>query len=436
MNTLFYKAAVLIFGVIGACAISSPAMATCPVRTGSTHPAITVDDCRIQYQSNDASTEGYLSWDFPVASTTRDLQFEFSAQVSGPIYLTIWAIDQSGKARYGLGYRTVMVTDSGTHRLRVPVTDNIKAIRWAWSFDGAQSSTVSMLPVTEVQREPCTVVDTEYAAAVAHIKADELFPLSSDAPIGVLGQTLACGTDTIARRWAYSALKIDLRKADRHTYWFPTKLKLAADTLTLLAPNADANADVSSLCKQFGRASKREVLLVLPGTDNIPNYAKCASDLIKQGQRYPSAKWTIDLREGGGGNLYAMLEGIAAFLSDGVILRFTGLPGLPIERVWKSPTLWHIRGQEKTALFTLPALPAKVSAKKLTVLIGPGTASSSEAVAMILKAAGARLVGKPTMGLATVVEPLDLPEGLLGFSVAWMAYPDGSRPPNATIQPD
>lgn len=68
-----------------------------------------------------------------------------------------------------------------------------------------------MLPVVEVSRPPCTVVDAEYAAAMAMIKANVLFAGSPETSIGSLGQTLACGTDTMARRWAYSALSIDLK---------------------------------------------------------------------------------------------------------------------------------------------------------------------------------------------------------------------------------
>lgn len=115
-----------------------------------------------------------------------------------------------------------------------------------------------------------------------------------------------------------------------------------------------------------------------------------------------SAGWIVDLRGNSGGTMWPMLAGLRPLLGAGEIGGNVSAPGQPmrswrLERVMPQATTWP---------------QPDLSAAKVAVLIGPGTSSSGEAVAIAFNGrARTRSFGQPSDGRSTSNETIALPDG-------------------------
>ncbi len=112
-------------------------------------------------------------------------------------------------------------------------------------------------------------------------------------------------------------------------------------------------------------------------------------------------EWVIDLRYNGGGNMFPMAEGIAALLGDGPV---GGAAGLTPEE----NAVWRYEDADFYYDDYTVGLEEKCRAKgqpKIAVLTSLYTASSGEAIAVILKdRPDTRFFGEKTQGLVTVTD--------------------------------
>jgi carboxyl-terminal processing protease len=147
--------------------------------------------------------------------------------------------------------------------------------------------------------------------------------------------------------------------------------------------------------------------------------------------------WVIDLRGGGGGNMYPMLAGLSCFF-DGDVL------GYFLDRFGQR-TAWRVKknaagtevGQRWYPLASASgSCPSELPKQPLVVLIDGRTGSSSEAVAIsLLSMEQTKVYGQRTAGYATSNTPVPLLDGsILLNTVGYMldrrgkAFPKGIDP--------
>ncbi|NVK52189.1 MAG: S41 family peptidase [Flavobacteriaceae bacterium] len=131
-------------------------------------------------------------------------------------------------------------------------------------------------------------------------------------------------------------------------------------------------------------------------------------------------KWIIDLRYNGGGNMFPMIEGIATVVGDGFV---GGTKGLTDEEssVWKIKDGDFYYDEQTVALKNKCYLTKQ---PKVAVLLSPYTASSGEALAVILKnRPNTRFFGGKTMGLVTVTDWKQI-DSLTMMSISVSYYKD------------
>lgn len=115
----------------------------------------------------------------------------------------------------------------------------------------------------------------------------------------------------------------------------------------------------------------------------------------------------VDLRRTGGGNMWPSLTALRSLVHPDyfgtIVDRHDGL--IESYRAVAERFLAADLGPEALQLGSMAALP-------LAILIGPGTASASEAIAAFLRARpNSVLVGQPSAGLTTTNEKFDLSDG-------------------------
>lgn len=162
----------------------------------------------------------------------------------------------------------------------------------------------------------------------------------------------------------------------------------------------------------------------LRGTDPAASWAFSNElcDTTTNLARVAPKGWIIDLRANTGGNMWPMINGLRSFLGSGDV------GGLRDREGATSP--WQARSSD--------ACSVDLSRSPVAVLIGPGTASSGEAVAVAFRARpGTRFFGQSSAGLATSNRSFDLPDGgaLSVTSAVFLdrsgaAYPQGIAPEN------
>ncbi len=145
------------------------------------------------------------------------------------------------------------------------------------------------------------------------------------------------------------------------------------------------------------------------------------------GQHLDAPGFVIDLRANGGGAEPAAAAIAGMFTDQEVVyarqkFRNGDLPGDFVEN---SPRVLHPTGKES---FSGPVV----------CLIGPGTVSSGEGMAMMMKALpGCTLVGQPTRGASGNPQPVPLPNGVDVWYSRWISMlPDGAPIEQSGVPPD
>jgi carboxyl-terminal processing protease len=222
-----------------------------------------------------------------------------------------------------------------------------------------------------------------------------------------------------------------------HTFHLPTSF-----TKTGFQDTSDAASVKVSLAAIRAYAVDGAAVVVVPtfmhAEQSAANaYAQTLFDAVAtQAEKQPRL-WIIDLRGGGGGNMYPMLAGLSCFFDDDVLGYFADR--------FEARTVWRVKanvagvevGQRWYPLASVSGTCSKALAKSpLVVLIDGRTGSSSEAVAIsLLSMERTQVYGQRTAGYATGNTPVPLWDGsMLLLTVAHMldrrgkAFPKGIDP--------
>ncbi len=139
-------------------------------------------------------------------------------------------------------------------------------------------------------------------------------------------------------------------------------------------------------------------------------------ELILRGAK----KWIIDLRYNGGGNMFPMVEGITNIMGDGIVGGTKGVTDL-------ESSIWQIKDGDFYYDQQTVALENKcpiAEIQKIAVLTSVYTASSGEALAVILKGRPkTRFFGNKTMGMITATNWQQI-DSLTAMSISVSYYKD------------
>jgi len=153
--------------------------------------------------------------------------------------------------------------------------------------------------------------------------------------------------------------------------------------------------------------------------------------------------WIVDLRQNNGGNMYPMLTGLTPLLGAGTGVGFRDVTGISRfvvvnqnETIGGNTTL---PGESLDSVIGegAPAIADAVSEQPVAVLIGPGTGSSGEAIAIAFASRDRTgFFGETTFGVPTSPTYLRLLDGsLLSVATHWTTGPQGAIYPGG-LRPD
>ncbi len=180
----------------------------------------------------------------------------------------------------------------------------------------------------------------------------------------------------------------------------------------------------------------------------MTRFAAETQALIRSLDQAVSTGWIVDLRENAGGNMWPMIAGLGPLIGEGVLGAFVAPDG-------KQGTWFYRNGSagcEGQAICapsprSLPAGPIlchvdtpyqlKRREARVAVLIGPGTASSGEAVALAFRGRpGARSFGARTRGQTTGNTIFEMRDGALLFLASVVEADRTGQQFSSNIEPD
>ncbi|MGV3546202.1 MAG: S41 family peptidase [Pedobacter sp.] len=131
---------------------------------------------------------------------------------------------------------------------------------------------------------------------------------------------------------------------------------------------------------------------------DIDKYANWIYDAVADLNKKQPKAWIIDLRLNGGGNIRPMLSGLGMFFEDGIVSYYVDRDGKTEDEAAFKGGEFTIDGKVQA---NIKNKIAPIRPKKIAVLIGPGTGSSGEGVAVVLQQRkGTKLFGTKSAGVA------------------------------------
>lgn len=213
----------------------------------------------------------------------------------------------------------------------------------------------------------------------------------------------------------HDALNYILRRINRHSFLIPPK---AAEKWM-----GTSDGEVSSVPQEVEvavghRIDEKIAYLTVPqmGSGHGPTltyFADTLQSLIEHLDTRKTTSWVIDLRKNGGGNCWPMLAGIGPLLGEGTCGYFMAPDGAdPQAWIYKKGNTY----QNEYPQTAISRKPYKMKRKqpRVAVLMGPGTASSGEIVAVsFIDRPNTRSFGQPTAGYSTTNQNYYLSDGAI-----------------------
>jgi carboxyl-terminal processing protease len=195
---------------------------------------------------------------------------------------------------------------------------------------------------------------------------------------------------------------------DRHSY-----LQSPAVTRTLQSAAVSNARTGAARTAPRGRRLGRLAQIQVPGfAGGTPveqvEFAEELKNIIQLHDVDDVCGWVVDLRQNSGGNLWPMLAGLGPLLGGGELAASVYPDGRRVG-------VWYRDGQAGFGDYTQLRVrtPYRLRAPSpVAVLVGPGTASSAEVLAVVLRGSpGTRSFGGPTRGLSAGNRTFPLADG-------------------------
>jgi hypothetical protein len=270
----------------------------------------------------------------------------------------------------------------------------------------------------------------ELDSAIVLVRTQALWRDSVDwAIVEPAVRSLAAGATTPAE--VEPALKVLLAElGDQHSFLYSAVQMARYQGADVPQPQPDVRAESAGIgyvrmpghMSSSFEANRAYASRVQQGLARVAPMARCG--------------WILDLRDDTGGNIPAMLAGLAPFLGPDTVLTFLAPEKTP--GAWRRAEAPYTAPEAAVDLgLAAPAGLADLRAAPVAVLTGPQTASAGEAVAVAFRARpGTRFIGARTAGLSTAIHSFPLPSGAaLGLAASIMTDRAGARYP-AGVTPD
>jgi C-terminal processing protease CtpA/Prc len=151
------------------------------------------------------------------------------------------------------------------------------------------------------------------------------------------------------------------------------------------------------------------------GSDEANNeFATVLQAKIAEIDQQQPCGWIIDLRTNYGGSMWPMIAGVGPILGEGVFGENIQADGGTIVWLYEDGQGWW--GDELLAQTNAQPVELHEELPPTAILLGRGTASAGEAVAIAFKGRpNTRFFGQATAGLTTAPEPYILSDGAIIF---------------------
>jgi len=350
----------------------------------------------------------------PTAGTVASLWLRIDGP-RGPLFLDSEGFGRERTAEDARAAPVDAESDGRWHRheLELPLPADVDEIALGVSVRGAGSVWFDGLDLRAVAADgapPASPAAVRYLdAALDLMRAHALRSRAVDWPV-LRAQALEHARGAASPAETHSAVRFALRElGDRHSY-----LQSAGATRAL-ARSAVGNArtGVPLAAPQSARLGERLGYLAVPSfaggtpTQQV-DFAETLKTMIQAHDAEGVCGWIVDLRRNSGGNLWPMLAGLGPLLGEGVLAASVYPDGRRVD-------VWHRAGQagfgEYTQLRVRTAYRPAV-ALPVAVLLGRGTASSAEVLAVAFRGRRAtRSFGAPTRGLSAGNRTFPLADG-------------------------
>ncbi|SJZ62987.1 S41 family peptidase [Sediminibacterium ginsengisoli] len=240
----------------------------------------------------------------------------------------------------------------------------------------------------------------------------------------------------------FPALKIAFDAlGDKHAAYYQFDDQYRLDNPTLMARYSDS---IKAAWKKGPRILKQMIgdiayisipLMAAGKQEDIDKYANWIYDAVLALQKNNPAGWIVDLRLNGGGNIRPMLAGLAMFFGDGIVSYYIDRNGKATDEAAFKDGDFTIDGVKQA---TVKNKVPYFSPVKTAVLIGPGTASSGEGVAVVFsQRKHTKLFGQPSAGMANATNGFvfNNQQSYFLISTAYIGNKNKKRLPES-IQPD
>lgn len=249
-------------------------------------------------------------------------------------------------------------------------------------------------------KEAAAYVDTVLALMAEHMYASPVQDWAA-----VRRQVLRVAGGARSPVDTYGALQHALQRVDAHSFL------LARDEFertARIATNPERQPRGELIAGRFG-------YLVVPGITSTDNsieraYARKGQELIRSLD--PQAcGWIVDLRSNTGGSLFPMLLAIGPLIGDGIAALFVDNRGRRTPWGYSAGGAWA----GDSILIQLPegGFSPRITQRPVAVLIGPGTVSAGEQIAIALWGHGNKTFGSVTAGRSSGNRVYQLPDSAL-----------------------
>ncbi len=147
----------------------------------------------------------------------------------------------------------------------------------------------------------------------------------------------------------------------------------------------------------------------------MDEYASNLQQIVKDLDAQGPCVWVLDLRDNNGGNLHPMVAGLGELIGDGLVAQGMNNQGEILYQSFYKDGGYYSEG-EVIAQAEDPDFALQHKDLPISVLIGPNTMSSGEALAMAFRGKpNVTLIGHETAGLTTGKTFYELSDGALIF---------------------
>jgi carboxyl-terminal processing protease len=217
----------------------------------------------------------------------------------------------------------------------------------------------------------------------------------------------ARGATTKAK--TFDALKIAFNAlGDKHAAYYQYEDQYRIENVDLIARYSDSLKAAWSrgpkiTNKMIGNIAYISIPFIGANSqEDIDKYANKIYDAVIELYKKDPKGWIIDLRLNAGGNIRPMLAGLSMFFKDGIVSYYVDRDGTATDETAFSHGDLTIAGVKQA---TINNKVPDFKSNKIAILIGPGTASSGEGVAVVFKQRKmAKLFGEVSAGLANSTE--------------------------------